>query len=154
MDLGYQEMVMKIPPKIPLKDTKDKGAKNAPANFSNWIKAISNPQTIGETNSIAVLVRMGQTLYENFPETDKNTYGRVGKMSKQAGSAARLAAVFWEHGKQPLPIPLDYLTKVLQGDAPREEKLAKSVDAMDSAEFFKTRRVILVGETEPRDAIV
>ena len=95
--------------------TKNKGA-DAPASFDGWLKALRAPSDIGEKNGIAVLVRMGQALYPNFP-ADKSIYGRVGKLARQAGSQSKLASVFWEHASKPLAAPLDYLQAAVNGKA-------------------------------------
>jgi len=90
-----------------------KDAKTAPINFSEWLQTLNNPQSIGEKNGLAVLLRMGQALYANFPAPSKNIYGRVGKLVKKAGTQASLAKVFWNYSSTPMAVPLDYLTKVV-----------------------------------------
>ena len=93
----------------------DKGA-SAPTSFDDWLNALRAPKSLGETNGVAVLVRMGQSLYEHFP-ADGTIYGRVGKLAKKAGSQSKLARVFWENASKPLAVPLDYLTTVVYGKA-------------------------------------
>jgi len=87
----------------------------APSSFDGWLKALRAPKSMGETNGIAVLVRMGQHLYEHFP-ADSTVYGRVGKLAKKSGSQSKLARVFWDNASKPLAIPLDYLTTAVYGE--------------------------------------
>ena len=124
------------------KKDKEQGANNAPVNFSEWLIALDAPKSIGEKNGIAVLLRMGQALYTNFPKADKSIYGRIGKMSKKSGTPASLAKVLWDYSSTPMAIPLDYLTKVINSPGkykPNQPvpQQAKAVNGMDPTEFFK-----------------
>ena len=92
----------------------------APTSFDDWLLAIRNPETVGESNGVAVLVCMGQALYEHFPPSEKATFARVGKLARKAGSQSKLASIFWKHASQPLAVPLDYLTTVVYGKAAKE----------------------------------
>jgi hypothetical protein len=94
-------------------DTNTKSAKTALTSFPDWLKALEKPETIGEKNGLAVLLRMGKTLYDNFPDPSKSVYSRVGGLAKIAGSHAQLAKVFWNFSSTPMAVPLDYLTKVV-----------------------------------------
>lgn len=108
---------------------KDKGA-GAPSSFDDWLRALRAPKSMGEKNGVAVLVRMGQHLYEHFPPSEKETFARVGKLARKAGSQSKLARVFWDNASKPLAIPLDYLTTAVYGKArdvgpapPRQRKI-------------------------------
>jgi len=98
----------------PNKDT-DKGADAppvSPVTFEQWLDALKAPQSIGETNGIAVLQRMGAQLYPHWPP---DGFARIGKLAKVAGSQSKLAAIFWENASKPLATPLDYLTAAVNG---------------------------------------
>jgi len=97
-----------------LQEQNSKGA-DAPISFGDWLRALQKPKSVGESNGVAVLVRMGQTLYEHFPPSETATYSRVGKLVHKAGSQAKLARIFWDNASKPLSIPLDYLTTVVYG---------------------------------------
>jgi len=116
----------------------DKGAA-APSSFDGWLRALRTPGSMGETNGIAVLVRMGQRLYEHFP-ADGAAYGRVGKLAKKAGSQSKLARVFWDNASKPLAIPLDYLTSVVYGRSyeadPGPPIATPTTNYQDPDEFF------------------
>lgn len=104
----------RTPSPSPMKDT-DKGADAPPASpvtFEQWLEALKSPQSIGETNGIAVLQRMGAQLYPHWPP---DGYARIGKLAKTAGSQSKLAAIFWENASKPLAAPLDYLTAAVNG---------------------------------------
>ena len=98
---------------------------SVPSSFDDWLRAIADPKSLEEVNNVAVLVRMGQHLYTNFP-ADGSIYPRVGKLARVAGSASKLARILWDNASKPLAIPLDYLTAVVyardeeSGPEPRE----------------------------------
>lgn len=97
--------------------SEDKGAiapPILPSSFESWLLALKSPASIGETNGIAVLTRMGEALYPHWPP---GAYGRVGKLAKIAGSQSKLAQALWENASKPLAAPLDYLTSAVAGKA-------------------------------------
>jgi len=112
----------------------DKGA-SAPSSFDAWLLALRSPKSMGETNGVAVLVRMGQHLYEHFPPAEKATFARVGKLARKAGSQSKLARVFWDNASKPLAVPLDYLTTAVYGKsrgtgpAPPTQRIISTEDA-------------------------
>lgn len=106
------------PSPSPMRNT-DKGA--TPTSYNDWLRAIKDPKSIGETNGHAVLVRMGQSLYPNF-ETDGSVYGRVGKLVKKLGSQSQFATLLWTNAARSLVSPLDYLTKAINIKAREDER--------------------------------
>lgn len=84
-----------------------------PSSYNDWLVAIREPQRIGEKNGIAVLARMGQALYPNFPGDD-GVYKTVGALAKKARTQSNLARIMWDNSTKPLADPIDYLFGVLR----------------------------------------
>jgi hypothetical protein len=106
----------------------------SPISFTDWLAAIQDPPSIQESNKVAVLVRMGQALYAHFPR-DQSAYKRVGALAKKAGSASKLAAVFWDNASKPLAAPLDYLTAAVNGGAGHGNDPPEQAKALNPGEY-------------------